>query len=283
MEFSSADGAARYTAITRAGSGLLVALDFDGTLAPIVSDPAAARAHERAGSVLAALAARVRRIAVITGRPVRQVLALGDLGAVGERVAAAGAELTVLGQYGNERWSSAEPRIASPEPPTGLAELTAELPALLARAGATDAHVEEKGLAVAVHTRRSADPEGSFARLSPILAAAARGRGLAVEPGRLVIEVRAPGMDKGRALRALVAESGAEAVFFAGDDLGDVPAFEAVRDLRAAGLPGFLVCSGSAEESALRPMSDLVVDGPAGVLEFLDGLAVDIAAGPGGG
>ena len=62
-----------------------------------------------------------------------------------------------------------------------------------------------------------------------------------------MIEVRAPGMHKGAALRTLVDEQEARAFVFGGDDLGDVEAFEAVRSLRAEGLPGLLVCSASEE------------------------------------
>lgn len=268
MEFSS-----EFAAVAGVGDGLLVALDFDGTLSPIVEDPEVALIHPRAHDVLVGLARKVRAIAVVTGRPARQVLALGGLDEVGDAIGEDGRELVVLGQYGNERWTSAERRVVSPKPPTGLAGFIGDLPRLLRRADAGDAWVEEKGLAVAVHTRRSADPTGAFDRLLPILAEAAADRHLGIEPGRLVIEVRAPGMDKGIALRRLLNEYDARGIVFVGDDLGDVPAFEEVRALRTEGIPGLLVCSGSDETSALRPMSDLVVDGPDGVMDFLSALA----------
>ena len=277
MEFCSAVGPEAYDAVVRAGRRLLVALDFDGTLAPIVDDPAAAHIHTDAAQVLDALAAEVRGIAVITGRPARQVLALGGLDEVGDAIAEHDRELVVLGQYGNERWTSYERRVITPKPPPGLSGLIRELPRLLRGAGAPDAWIEEKGLAVAVHTRRLADPEAAFARLLPVLDEAARARGLAVEPGRMVIEIRAGGMDKGRALSALVSELEASAVVFVGDDLGDVPAFEAALEVRAAGFPALLVCSGSEEQQTLREIVDLVVDGPDGVMEFLRVLAEDIA------
>jgi len=73
--------------------------------------------------------------------------------------------------------------------------------------------------------------------------------------------------------------SGAKAIAFCGDDLGDVEAFKAVEDLRAQGLPGLLVCSGSEEESALAEMADLVVHGPEGVLDLLRQMTADIRAG----
>ena len=277
MEFSSAEGADRYAAVVRAGRRLLVGLDFDGTLSPIVDDPTVARIHQDAGEVLDLLAAEVRAIAVVTGRPARQVLALGGLDEVGDAIAAHGRELVVLGQYGNERWTSVHRRVVSPKPPPALSGLILALPQLLRRAGAAEAWIEEKGLAVAVHTRRLAEPAAAFERLLPVLSEAAKERGLSVEPGRLVIEIRASGMDKGRALHALVSEFEAGAVVFVGDDLGDVPAFEAVLEMRAAGLPTLLVCSGSEEESVLRDLADVVVPGPDGVMEFLRRLAAEIA------
>jgi trehalose 6-phosphate phosphatase len=269
---------AAYAALLREGDGLLVALDFDGTLAPIVEDPSVAVIHADAPTVLVGLAEQVRAVAVLTGRPARQVLALGELDRVGDAIGEAGRELVILGQYGNERWTSNARRVVSPKPPTGLASLIGELPRLLREADAADAFVEEKGLAVAVHTRRTADPRGAFDRLLPVLTEAARARNLAVEPGRLVIEVRASGMDKGLALRRLVEEYDARAVMFVGDDLGDLPAFETARALRADGVPTLLVCSGSDEESALRDLADVVVPGPDGVMGLLRELTGDLQA-----
>lgn len=276
MEFCSPTGAEDYAAVVRAGRQLVVALDFDGTLSPIVDNPNVAHIHDDAGGVLDDLAEVVRAIAVVTGRPARQVLALGGLDEVGDAIAEHGRELVVLGQYGNERWTSEQRRVITPKPPPGLSGLIADLPRLLRRAEAADAWIEEKGLAVAVHTRRLDDPVGSFERLLPLLNAAAQERHLSIEPGRFVIEIRASGMDKGKALHGLVAEFEAGAVVFVGDDLGDVPAFEAVLEMRAAGMPALLVCSGSDEQSALRELSDLVVPGPDGVMDFLRRLTSEI-------
>ncbi len=278
MEFTTTAGEQEYAALVRAADRLVVGLDFDGTLAPIVEDPEQAHIHPDAGEVLVALANQVRAVAVITGRPARQVLALGGLEEVGDAVGEAGHELFVLGQYGNERWTSSERRVISPKPPRGLATFMGELPRLLRRADAEEAWVEEKGLAVAVHTRRLAEPRAAYDRLLPVLRDAARSQDLDVEPGRNVIEVRAPGMHKGAALRRLTDDLGAGAVAFVGDDLGDVEAFKAVADLRGEGLPALRVCSGSEEEVALAEMADVVVDGPEGVLDLLRELTDDIRA-----
>jgi trehalose 6-phosphate phosphatase len=272
MEFRTPQGQERYDALAAAAPEVLVGLDFDGTLSPIVDDPDRAVIHPDGPRVLTALASRVRAVVVVTGRPARQVVDLGDLDRVADGLPD-GARLVVMGQYGNERWDASSREFTSPEPPAGLRAFRDELPRLLKAERAEGAHIEEKGLAVAVHTRRLPDPAAAFARLEEALADAAERHGLSLEPGRLVLEVRAPGMHKGLALETAVAEHDAGGVLFAGDDLGDLEAFEAVRALRDGGLPALLVCSGSEEQEALAELADVVVDGPGGVLDLLDGFA----------
>jgi len=277
MEFTSAEGERKYAALVRAAAETVVGLDFDGTLAPIVEDPAEAHIHPDAGAVLTALAEQVRAVAVVTGRPARQALDLGGLEKVGNAIGDAGKELYLFGQYGNERWSSTNRRIISPRPPAGLASFTAELPRLLRRHDAEDAHVEDKGLAVAVHTRRLTEPERAFEELLPLLQERAARYDLVVEPGRQVIEVRSPGMHKGAVVERLAGELHAGGFAFIGDDLGDIEAFEAVAALSRDGLPTLLVCSASDEESALVDLSDVLVHGPDGVMELLRRFTHDAA------
>jgi trehalose 6-phosphate phosphatase len=254
--------------------GALIGFDFDGTVAPIVADPEAARAHPDVGPALRRLAPAVGLIAVVTGRPAAVALEYGDFAAV--------PGLIILGQYGRERW--ADGRLHAPGPPAGVDEARRRLPALLAEAGAPEGTwIEDKGHAVAVHTRRTAEPEPALERLRRPLATLAGDTGLVVEPGRLVLELRPPGMDKGAALLALVAEgAGGErevgAVLYAGDDLGDLAAYDAVDRLRARGVPGVTVCSASAETTELAERADIVVDGPAGVAALLAALATALGS-----
>ena len=275
MEFTSPEGEQRYAALVRAASRAVVGLDFDGTLAPIVDDPEKAHIHPEAGEVLVDLAEVVRAVAVITGRPARQALDLGGLETVGRTIGDRGKELYLFGQYGDERWSSTGRRIISPRPPPGLATFLRDLPRTLRDADAADAWVEDKGLAHAVHTRRMADPDAAYERLLGPLRELADRNGLVLEPGRQVIEVRAPGMDKGRAVETLAKEVDAGAFVFAGDDLGDVEAFEAVAALAKDGMPTLLVCSASEEQIALVERADVVVHGPEGVLDLLRRLTAD--------
>ena len=275
MDFTSPEGERRYAALVRAASSAVVALDFDGTLSPIVDDPEAAHIHPEASDVLVDLADAVAAVAVVTGRPARQALALGGLDDVGNLIGEGGKELYLFGQYGNERWTSTQRRVISPRPPHGLATFLRELPRALRSVDAGDAFVEDKGLAVAVHTRRLEDPEAAFERLLPKLRDLAEQHDLVVEPGRNVIEIRSHGMHKGLVVRTLVEELEAGAFLFAGDDLGDLEAFEAVGELAREGMPTLLVCSASSEESRLAALADVVVKGPEGVLDFLRQLATD--------
>jgi trehalose 6-phosphate phosphatase len=124
-----------------------------------------------------------------------------------------------------------------------------------------------------VHARQAADPEAALSEVEDDISAVAARHGLVVEPGRLVLELREPGVDKGVALLALAEQVRPRSVLFAGDDLGDLAAFAAVEGLRAKGLVGVKVCSGSDEVPELAERADLVVDGPAGVAELLSRLA----------
>ncbi len=252
-------------------SGTLLALDFDGTLAHVVEDPDLAFAHTHAVDALARLGGALGRIAVITGRPVRQAIELGGFaGRPGlER-------LLVCGQYGAERWDAETGEVEVPEAPPAVRELVELLPGWLAERGAPEVRLEDKGLAVVLHTRGLAP--GLIDELTEPLGAVAAERGLTVEPGRQVLELRAPGHDKGQVLQEVADAMAARQVIFAGDDLGDLPAFDAVDRMRAAGRGGLLICSASPEQDALVARADLVLDGPDAVAAWLGGLADDLGA-----
>ncbi len=267
VESRTPAGPAALAALKERSTGAVIALDFDGTLAAIVDDPVAARAHPDAAGALARLAPLVNAVVIITGRPAAVAVEYGGLAQVNG--------LIVLGQYGAERWESGVLHV--PEPSPGVAEVRAKLPQVLEAAGAPEGtSIEDKGNALAVHTRRTAEPQVAIDRLRGVLAALAERTGLAVEPGRYVLELRPPGMDKGAALRAFVAERSATAVLYAGDDLGDLAAYDAVEDLRARGVAGVTVCSSSDEVTELSERADVIVDGPAGVVRLLADLAADV-------
>lgn len=268
------EGAAGLAAILTDPAHAVLGLDFDGTLSPIVADPDQARAHPRAVELLGRLAAHLGAVVVVTGRPAAVAVEYGGF------AGAAGLDgLVVLGHYGFERWDAATGKVTAPEPHAGVRRARELLPALLAAAGARPGTaVEDKGGAVAVHVRRTADPETALAVLEAPVRELAEATGLHVEPGRMVLELRPPGMDKGAALTAFISERGARSVLFAGDDRGDLAAFAAIERLREHGVAGVKVCSGSAEVTELSERADLVVDGPDGVMALLESLAGELDA-----
>lgn len=263
-EGATPEGAAGLTAIVADPGHALIALDFDGTLAPIVPEPSAARPHPDVLPALQRLATGVGTLAIITGRPAPVAVELGGFASI--------PGLIVIGQHGFERWEGG--RLTSPPSPPEVATARARLPAVLAAAGAPEGtRVEDKGHALVVHVRGTADPQATLAGLTGPLTEFAAETGLDNKPGRMVLELRPPGVNKGTALTELIAERDPAAVLFAGDDLGDLPAFEAVRAARAAGRRGVTVCSASDEVRALAEHADLVLDGPKEVAALLGALA----------
>lgn len=255
----------------------VVALDFDGTLADIVPDPEQARAHPGAVPALVRLAPHLAAVAVVTGRPAGVAVRYGGFAGV------PGLEnLVVLGHYGAERWDAHTGTVHTPGDHPGVTALRAELPGFLDGIGSwRGTWIEDKGRAIAVHTRRTEDPDAAFEALRAPLAELAERHGLMVEPGRFVLELRPPGMDKGVALAAYLHEVDAASVLYAGDDLGDLAAFAAVHSLREEGLPGVLLCSTATETPPqLEAQSDLTAPGPGGVVSVLAALADALDKGP---
>ncbi len=260
----SVDAASVIDALRAELSCALIALDFDGTLAPIVPDPADSRPAPGALDALRRLGRRGARLAVITGRDARTVVELGGLAAV--------RGLIVEGLYGAEQWRGGELR--TPDTPEPMARLRDELPPLVRQhAGDPAVWIEDKRLSLVVHGRLAGDPEAALDPLRGPVAELGEGLGLEVHPGRGVIELRLPGYDKGAALRRLVERADPSAVLFVGDDLGDLPAFEAVAALRGAGRTAWSVAAASAEAPEVAAAADLAVDGPAGVVELLAAIA----------
>lgn len=269
-------GAAGLAAILAEPARAVIATDYDGTLAPIVDRPEQAVAAPGAVAALAALAGKVGEVAIITGRPVRDVLWLSGIsGPGGARRGDGLGRLIILGQYGLERWEASSDRLDAPPPLPGVDVVRRALPDLV-RTAPDGTFVEDKGQALVVHVRRTADPDRALALLRAPLTALAEQNGLELAPGRRVLELRPPGHTKDAALTGLVQERAAGSVLFVGDDLGDLPAFDAVARLRESGVPGVAVCSDSAEVDALRQRADIVVDGPAGVAAFFAALAAAI-------
>ena len=241
-----------------------VLTDFDGTLAPIVADPAASRPLPEAVDVLHRLAARYRRVAVVSGRPAA-FLATHLRLAEGLRDGPAGKGLMALGLYGLE--------LADGDQVTTDPRALEWLPVVDEVAGLADEQapaavlVERKGLSVTLHYRTAPEAAGWAAGWAADMAART---GLIRHPARMSEELRPPlPVDKGTAVADLVA--GLAAACFLGDDLGDLPAFTALDRLaRDTGMAVLKVGVRSDEAPPeLLDAADVVVDGPVGAVEVL--------------
>ncbi|MGB9376419.1 MAG: trehalose-phosphatase [Mycobacteriales bacterium] len=259
----TAAGRAGLAALINTPRTALVALDFDGTLAPIVPRPEDARPLPTTLAVLRTLGARFGQVAIVTGRPVEWLVDEAGLGEV--------PGLIIDGQYGAQHWEDGQLREAEPAP--GLAAVREQLPALVE---GRQARIEDKRLSIVVHTRGADHPEAELAALAAPVRALADRHGLVAHPGRNVVEIRPPEFDKGSALSALVEQYDPATVVFIGDDVGDLAAFDVVDSLRAQGRHGLTVCSASSEVTQVAGRADLVVDGPPGVLELLTALGREV-------
>ena len=203
-------------------SGAALFLDFDGTLVELAEAPDAIRVPGALHPLLQRLARVVDgRIGIVSGRAIADLDA--HLGAGG---------IAVSGSHGLElRFADGSHMPVAPPPGLERArmavrEFAEDSPGLL---------VEEKPAGVALHFRQAPEREEEAAAFMAGLAAET---GLALQSGKMVAELRAPGADKGDALRAFMAEpafAGARPVFV-GDDLTDEHAFVAAAAMGGAGI-----------------------------------------------
>lgn len=237
-------------------TGAAVVLDFDGTLSPIVPDPAAARPIDGAVEVLADLAGRFGVVAVVSGRPIEFLQHLLP------------EQLTLSGLYGLEVWRDGR---RTDHPGAGAwRETIADVVRDSADRGPAGMAVEPKGLSLTLHYRTRPDLGPAVTEWAEQQAARS---GLVLRTAKMSVELHPPiDADKGTALEALVA--GLDAVCFVGDDRGDLPAYDALDRLASRGVHTLRVGVASSEAPAeLIDRSDLVLDGPSDVLAFLRRLA----------
>lgn len=235
---------------------LLVALDVDGTISPIVRDPDMAEIPVETLSTLETLAAAPGiELALITGRD------LGSLGRMEQldgiwRAVEHGGLVVAPGQ-------APAPRKLDDGQREALDRFRDWV-----ETHARDAFIEHKPQAIAVHVRAIAMNDS--ARAEQLLGDAdevAQRLGLHVRRGKALREAEAIHSDKGSALREIFDRSGASSVFFAGDDLTDFPAI----DFAARHGLGAFVCSD--EQRAEPPTSAVLLRNVNEVAELLERLA----------
>jgi trehalose 6-phosphate phosphatase len=234
------------------GSGVFS--DFDGTLAPIVDDPPAARPLPGVVDILGRLAGRYGRVGVISGRP--EAFLRDHLGGRG---------LFLSGLYGLE-YVDDDGEVRAIEEAERWREVIERVVAAADEAGLP---VERKGLAVTVHYRTDRSRAEAVKEWVDEQAAATD---LAVHPARMSYELRPPmKLDKGTVLAD--AAAGRRQVCFLGDDTGDLTAFDALDRLAGEGVT--VVKVGVQSEEApdeLLERADVTVQGPEGSLRILEAL-----------
>ena len=236
-----------------------ILLDFDGSLAPIVDHPDDAVALPGAIDALGRLVGRIGRVGIVSGRTV-EFLA--------RRVPVPG--LVLAGLYGMEYLVDGvrrvDPQVVPFEAAVAAAadEADARLPGMV---------VERKaGVSVTLHWRMQPDRADEVLGVAADLA---RRHGLGEWRTGFALELRPPvAIDKGNAVDALI--DGFALAAFVGDDIGDIPAFDALGRAVDAGRLARAARIGvrSTEMPAALPAAvDCLVDGPIGVVELLSGVA----------
>jgi trehalose 6-phosphate phosphatase len=235
---------------------VLIVTDYDGTIAPIVTDPARARPVPEVVEHLAALATITRGVAVLSGRSeksLRSFLALPGVVLIGEN------GIQALG--GDER---------------------ARLRAFRARAGVAVALwpgvvIEAKPASLSVHFRSR--PEIAF-ELEQVLTALIAGSGLMMVANRMVFDVQSRRGSKVRTMCRLMQQMKPAAVLYAGDSRDDALVH---RCLKSAQVESICIAIRSDEVPAgLFKNADLVLDGPAEMASLLGRLVRHWSARPSG-
>lgn len=233
-----------------------VLLDFDGTLAPIVDDPAQAAPLPGVPEVLRRLGERYAVVAVVSGRPIAYLQGHLPAGP------------TLVGLYGLEQADGDEVALHPDAAPWRsivddvAAKASAELPA--------EVVVEHKGLSLTLHFRQHPALSGVVETWADAVGA---DTGLLLRGARRSVELHPPvPADKGTAVADILGECGTAC--FIGDDVGDLPAFDALdRFAEAGGMAIRIVVASTETDAGLRARADLLLDGPDQVLALLEALA----------
>lgn len=190
---------------------LLVALDFDGVLAPIVADPSTSRPLPGSAAAIRALTGLPgTTVVLVSGR------SLGDLRAV----SGFAAPVRLVGSHGGERDDG--PLVLTDDQRAAKEALEAAVRGVVD--GEPGVRVEDKPAGVVVHVR-GADPAVAQRVLDATRAGPAQLPGVDATEGKAVLEMAVVQVSKGSAIDTLREQLGADAVFFVGDDVTDETAF----------------------------------------------------------
>jgi trehalose 6-phosphate phosphatase len=199
-----------------AGAGFV--LDFDGTLASIVDDPALAAPVAEATAMLQKLKDRYGLVALVSGRRAEDVRRM--VGVEG---------IIYIGVYGAEQVGAPEPEEAN-QWREGASRLAKDAQTLIETKGLDGCEVEFKDLAVSIHFRKAKHPRAK-ATLAAWAQSAASPHGFVASEGRKVIELKPQGVSKGAALETLVRKTTIHRIVTAGDDHSDIEMLKQAREM----------------------------------------------------
>ncbi|MBE3566549.1 MAG: trehalose-phosphatase [Thermogemmatispora sp.] len=244
--------------------------DIDGTLSPIAPTPEAARLFPGVASLLERLRPYAR-VAVVTGRGITSAAALVGVD-----------EITYIGNHGLE-WAEGLPEH---HPIRLLPEAEAyRLPAqrLLALAeqhltlALPCAQIEYKSIGGTIHYRRCPDPVQARQQILELLREPAQESGLLLTEGKMAVELRVPGLNKGQALQRFIEQHQLRSALFAGDDTTDLDGVETLIRLRQEGsCPAAVTIAVRHADTPplLLERADLVVEGVAGMAALLEEMVI---------
>ncbi|MGI8750653.1 MAG: trehalose-phosphatase [Thermoleophilaceae bacterium] len=254
--------------LTDAPSRAAIFCDIDGTIAPIVDRPEDSHVRDEVSRLLGRLGRRYGIVACVSGRSVAEARRLVGVGAIAY-VGSHGAEVMGAGEKRPrvvDAFASWQDRVGAF---VGECQDDRELKRLRIR-------VEDKGPIKAFHWRGAPDERAAETWLSGV-ARRAEGRDLDIHWGRKVLEIRPPvPVDKGAGIKSLVEGRSVRSALYAGDDVTDLDAFDALDSLLGSGELESAVRIGVRSDegpTAIVQRADLVVDGVPGFTAVLSALA----------
>ena len=240
-------------------SGLF--LDFDGTLSEIVDVPSAARPMAGVPELLAQLAARFRVVAVVSGRSAHELLEW------------LGPEIEIWGLHGAEHTAGGKVVLAEDAArfESMMQEVYRRAESALKDPALDGVVLENKGAMVTFHYRMATEPDLAVKELDDLVGRLAEGFGLVRATGKFAFELQPPvSFSKRKVVLDRSRQEGLKAACFAGDDVVDLPGYDAIDELEASGVVGLRVAVDSAESpEPLIARADVVVDGPRQMMELL--------------
>lgn len=243
-------------------SGLF--FDFDGVLSDIVDLPWDARPVARAAEALESLAERFKLVAIVSGRGARELLAW------------LGSGVEIWGIHGAQHTLGGEVLLSErAEPYAELMErVQDDARRRIDELGIEGVLVEDKGVMFTIHYRAAKDRDAARLTLEKIAQEIAEGYGVVASPHKMAIEVRPPvEFTKAQVILQRSREAGLKKVAFVGDDVVDLPGFDALDALAREGVLTLRVAVDSDEAPAeLLARADLILGGTAGVVSWMETL-----------